>query len=230
MAAPLLLLIETSSPICSVALSSEGKLIAMKELHENANHASMLAVLIADMMKTVQITLKELDAVAISAGPGSYTGLRIGAATAKSLCFSLSKPLLAIDSLQALALGMSNHIQQSDHIYCPTIDARRDEIYFGLFDGNGKVIHPSVNIILNDSFLNYLPKDKMITVGGSGAAKCLHFENNRNLSFDYSTRPSAQWLIQQATENMLEKRFNDYHSFEPNYVKPAFVTASKSRL
>lgn len=230
MAPTLLLLIETSSPICSVALSSAGKLIAMRTLDENANHASMLAVLIDDVIKTAQITLKELDAIAISAGPGSYTGLRIGAATAKGLCYSLSKPLIAIDSLQSLAFGMSSRDHLSDSIFCPTIDARRDEIYFGLFDGSGKVIRPSENSILDSAFQHYLPEDKMITIGGSGASKCRHLGINRNLSFDYSTRPSAQWLIQQATENMLEKKFNDYHTFEPNYIKPAFVTASKSRL
>ncbi|MGB3076173.1 MAG: tRNA (adenosine(37)-N6)-threonylcarbamoyltransferase complex dimerization subunit type 1 TsaB, partial [Chitinophagales bacterium] len=108
MASTLLLHIETSSPVCSVALSRSGTLIALKELAGNANHAAMLTMIIDQLMNESKIEMKALDGIALSAGPGSYTGLRIGAATAKGLCFALDKPLIAVDSLQSLAVGMSS--------------------------------------------------------------------------------------------------------------------------
>lgn len=230
MPAPLLLLIETSSTVCSVALSRDGALIALQELQESANHASMLTVLLADVMKSANVTSKDLEAVAISAGPGSYTGLRIGTATAKGLCYSLSIPLIAVDSLQSMAFGMSQNCREPTTLFCPAIDARRDEIYYGLFDHTGQVVHPSGNIILNNSFLENLPTEQRIVIGGDGAIKCRKLGNYPNRIFDYTTIASAKWLIKPATASMLEKRFAHYPTFEPNYIKPAFVTASKRIL
>lgn len=228
MPAQLLLHIETSTPICSVALSERGNLVALRELPGNANHASMLAILIKEAMISSKLEFNALDGIVLSAGPGSYTGLRIGAATAKGLCYALSKPLITIDSLQSLAIGMQQKHECKASAYCPTIDARRNEIYYALFDERAVTIFPSANKILDETFLTDQPKDRTILIGGSGAQKCFQaLPHRNNLEFDFTTVASAQWMISPATDKLVAEEFADFKTFEPNYIKPAFITAKR---
>jgi tRNA threonylcarbamoyladenosine biosynthesis protein TsaB len=227
MSFPLLLLIETSSPVCSVALSGNGHIMALREISANANHAAMLIPMIDELIKEVHLNIQLLDGIAISAGPGSYTGLRIGAATAKGLCYSSGKPLIAIDSLQALAWGMSFNAAHSHAIYCPTIDARRDEIYYGLFGSNAVLIKPSNNSILSSAFLSDQRSGKPIIIGGSGALKCQPFLVGHTIEYDHVTTASARWMVMLAEEKLRNSDLSNYASFEPNYVKPAFISSGK---
>jgi tRNA threonylcarbamoyladenosine biosynthesis protein TsaB len=197
-----------------------------KEIIENANHASMLAVMIADVMRDQNMELRHLDAIAISAGPGSYTGLRIGAATAKGLCYGLSKPLIAVDSLQALAHGMHHRNSKSNSLYVPVIDARRDEIYYGVFGDEGAIIQDSCNAILDDRFLLQYDENKILILGGTGAAKSMKFLNRKNIMIDNQTFSSAEWMTMLAEVKWRERIFHDPVTFEPNYIKPAYVMNS----
>lgn len=230
MPSPLLLHIETSSSVCSVALSSGNTLLSLKETAGNANHAALLAVMIEEVLLEAKYDSHALDAIVLSSGPGSYTGLRIGAATAKGMCYALNLPLIAVDSLSVLAYAMS--ITADDHqcIFCPTIDARRDEIYYGLFNQNGEVIKPSVNTILTSDFLKDVPGDTRILIGGSGAAKCRQYVSSQWLGFDDITKPSARWLIPFGEILFARSEFTDPVYYEPSYIKPAFITSAKDAL
>src|SRR4051812_22300499 len=125
------LCLETSTKSCSVALGQNGKLLALKEsLDDKYSHAENLTLYIEDVCKQAKISLKYVDAIAVSKGPGSYTGLRIGVSTAKGLCYALDKPLIAINSLQAMAFGQISRLKTKDSgLLCPMIDARRMEVY-----------------------------------------------------------------------------------------------------
>lgn len=230
MTSPILLQIETSSSVCSVALSSGKSLLSLKEIAGDANHAALLAVMIEEVLVETKYDSKALDAIVLSSGPGSYTGLRIGAATAKGMCYALNKPLIAVDSLSVLAYAMSITADGQKRIFCPTIDARRDEIYYGLFDQNGEVIRPSVNTILTSDFLKDMPDDIKILIGGSAVAKCRQYVSGRWFEFDDLTKPSARWLVPLGELMFARSEFTDPVRYEPNYIKPAFVTSAKNVL
>jgi len=220
----MILNLETSSACCSVAFSHCGEILGFEEVIENANHAAILTVLIDELAKRHQINLHSLDAIGLSAGPGSYTGLRIGAATAKGLCFALSKPLIAVDSLQALAYGLYLRHLSDEFFYCPTIDSRRNEIYYGIFGWEGIMLRPSTHLVLNPSFLDVELQKKRVLLGGNGVEKCRNILNSENLIYDTLTRPSARWMLKLSEKKLQDKIFCDPVSFEPNYIKPAYIS------
>ena len=152
----LILNIETSTSVCSVALARDGKMIALKENNEGLNHSVLLGTYIDEILKDNHMDAHCLDAVAISMGPGSYTGLRIGVSMAKGVCFGAGKPLIAVPTLQALALSVSERIRE-EALYCPMIDARRMEVYTAFFDRNNQnVIDTKAEIVYENSFADLL--------------------------------------------------------------------------
>ncbi len=138
----IILNIETATSACSVALAKDGAVIAAEETTEGLAHAEKLTLFIKNLMERVSMPLSALDAIAVGTGPGSYTGLRIGTATAKGLCYALDKPLIAVPTLKAMAMGAAKKINRTDVLYCPMIDARRLEVYTALYDYMGKEILP----------------------------------------------------------------------------------------
>ncbi|HYV93181.1 MAG TPA: tRNA (adenosine(37)-N6)-threonylcarbamoyltransferase complex dimerization subunit type 1 TsaB [Chitinophagales bacterium] len=231
----LILNIETSSSVCSVCISRDREVILKKEDFSGTNHASMLAVFIQQLFQETKIGMKDLDAIAVSAGPGSYTGLRIGVVTAKGLCFSLDKPLIAIDSLQALASGLEKkipvpgtHDGKGNLIYCPTIDARRNEIYFGLYGREGEEILPSHNIILSSSIPFSIPDGHTVVAGGSGVLKCRQAWGDEPILYDDSVVSSARHMTFLSQKKFTVSMFEDIHSFEPHYIKPVYINTPRS--
>src|ERR1044071_1151451 len=146
----LILLLESSSSVCSVALARDGEVIAWREEHEANKHAEKLSVFCDEVLKETGTTPVQLDAVAVSGGPGSYTGLRIGTSTAKGYCYALNIPLIAVPTLEAMARGMRNAAAGGE-LVCPMIDARRMEVYSAIYDVNFIVISPVVPVVLDDS-------------------------------------------------------------------------------
>jgi tRNA threonylcarbamoyladenosine biosynthesis protein TsaB len=219
--------IETSSPVCSVCLSIDGEVVAEREDKSGTNHASLLAVFIRDLFAKNNLNIHQLDAVAVSSGPGSYTGLRIGVATAKGICFSLSKTLIAIDSLHALASGMIERNSVKGFLYCPTIDARRNEIYYSIVDGDSNVIVPSINIELSSVLPFSFLIDKQILIGGSGAVKCLQYWNSSLLTLGSVTNHSSRWMVPLSEKKFATNIFEDARDFEPSYIKPVFFNTQK---
>lgn len=223
-----ILCLETSTKSCSVALGKGGKLLALKEsIDERHSHAENLTLYVEDVFRQAKIHLKDVDAIAVSKGPGSYTGLRIGVSTAKGLCYALNKPLIAINSLQAMAAGYISKLKTKDSgLFCPMIDARRMEVYCAVYDAQlNEIRKTSADIIDADSFSDLLQKNKILFFG-DGAAKCRSAISHPNAIFIEDVNPSAQFMLPIAEKLFAEKRFEDVAYFEPFYLKD-FVDTSK---
>ncbi|MBA3648600.1 MAG: tRNA (adenosine(37)-N6)-threonylcarbamoyltransferase complex dimerization subunit type 1 TsaB [Chitinophagales bacterium] len=220
----LILNIETSTEVCSVALAKDGTVQRIYE-EDKQNHASGLSVMIERLFHDSGVLLSSLDAVAISAGPGSYTGLRIGTATAKGLCYALEKPLIAINSLHSLA---ANAIREcpSVSLYCPVIEARKSEIYYGLYNSDGVMIRPPDAIVITDQFLNSYIKNHKVLITGKNVSKYSPMWKHENIIFRKTTLPSASWMCTLTETWYHHKRFSDLLSFEPYYLKPAYIISS----
>lgn len=224
----LILHLETATTVCSVALSKDGNLIALKEQDGDYSHAENLTLFIEDVFKQAQLPLHAVDAIAVSKGPGSYTGLRIGVSTAKGLCYSLNKPLIAINTLQSMALGViANHAAKADALFCPMIDARRMEVYCAIYNAKGEEIKATAaEIIEEHSFADLLTKHA-IYFFGDGAAKCQEtFSTSPNAHFIADGKPSAKDMIASATAAFRNNQFEDVAYFEPFYLKD-FVAGKK---
>jgi len=223
---PTLLHIETATRICSVALSRDGQLLAMKESSEKNIHSSVITPFIEELLKETGISFPGLDAVSVSMGPGSYTGLRIGVSTAKGICFAQDKPLIAIGTLEALAWGAlemipgAKDIPEDDILVCPMIDARRMEVYNALYDNRLRVIKEvQAEVITADSFQKELTAHP-VWFTGDGAEKCREFfSGNKHARFIENPMPSARYLIEPAEKRFEAEQFEDTAYFEPFYLK-----------
>jgi len=217
-----ILCIETATQVCSVALSVDGKLSGLKETNEKHLHSRVLTTFVTELVKENNISLRDLDAVAISMGPGSYTGLRIGVSTAKGLCYSLDIPLIAINTLESMAMGMmevSDYDLRKNDLYCPMIDARRMEVYTAFFTPDGKEFRETkAEIIDENSYQEYLDNRKMLFFG-DGAAKCKDVLTNPNALFNESFIPSAKHMANSVLQKFDKKDFVDVAYFEPFYLK-----------
>jgi tRNA threonylcarbamoyladenosine biosynthesis protein TsaB len=225
----LILQIETATTVCSVALAQNGQVLAVKEVNERNVHAEMITLFIQDVCEQAGKQLKDIDAVAVSKGPGSYTGLRIGVSTAKGICFGLDKPLIAVETLQAMANGAADfsELYDADAILCPMIDARRMEVYTALYTTKGDLIKPTAAEIIDDnSFVEFAP-EKQLVIFGDGAEKCIQALAHRGkLTFLPDFSNSAQQLTQLAFQKFEAKQFEDVAYFEPYYLKE-FVAGVK---
>ena len=221
--------IETSSPICSVCLSHDGKVIGIKEANEEQNHASVLAPFIDDLIKSAGIRFKDLSAVAVSSGPGSYTGLRIGTSTAKGICFALNIPLIALDSLEIMANGyIGQNMPEAEILLCPLIDARRMEVYYALFSNKMEPIILSMNTILDTMFLSGY-KNHIVHLFGSGAQKLKQISFLQDKWYFSSFTHSSKFMSELSYKSYIEKKVANLAYFEPNYIKPFYDNTNKIR-
>lgn len=220
-----ILCIETATETCSVALAADGNTVALKELYEGNRHASHLTTLIAEVLKD---DLKSIDAVAVSMGPGSYTGLRVGVSTAKALCFALNIPLIAIPTLESLANSfLLQHPDLSASVnLIPMIDARRMEVYTAVFDTQLNQKLPTSALIINtESFEAQLMYPSYFF--GSGAAKCKTIITASNAIFEDHVKCSAEGMASLAQKAFDARRFEDVAYFEPYYLKDFVGTKAK---
>jgi tRNA threonylcarbamoyladenosine biosynthesis protein TsaB len=218
----LILSLETSTSVCSVALHQDGKILGTSEIHKEQSHASKLAVLIDEVLKLGGFTPNQLNAVAVSSGPGSYTGLRIGASTAKGLCFALNIPLIAVDTLFLMAM-QANAMNLGKAMLCPMIDARRMEVYCLITDAELQVIQPvEAKVIDEHSFQDFLQQRPVIFFG-NGAAKCKAVLQDKHALFLDQVYPSASALGIMAYEKFKRSQVEDLVSFEPFYLKEFLV-------
>lgn len=227
----LILSLETATTVCSVALAKDGELLALKEINGDYSHAENLTLFIEDVLQQANHNINDVDAIAVSKGPGSYTGLRIGVSTAKGLCYALEKPLIAINTLQHMAFaitnGLSHFTPSPKTLYCPMIDARRMEVYCALYDENNNCVMPTAALIIEEhSFDKYL-KDWVICFFGDGMEKCKDtLYKGSKTKFVIDQVPSAQNMILLAEQAYINKRFEDVAYFEPFYLKD-FVAGKK---
>ena len=216
--------IETSTKNCSVSLGLNGKLLALKEINNgNYSHAEKLHPFIASLLMEANINYKDLKAIAVSKGPGSFTGLRIGVSTAKGLCFALNIPLIAIDSLKILA----NSITIKKGFIIPLIDARRMEVYTSVYTFKFKQLAPIEAIIVDkNSFQEYLNKDLVYFVG-DGGKKLKTICSHKNARFNATLLPSSRDMIKLSYKKYKNGQTEDIAYFEPFYLKDFLITKAK---
>jgi tRNA threonylcarbamoyladenosine biosynthesis protein TsaB len=220
----IILNIETSTTNCSVSLSKEGETLVLKEDNNtNYSHAESLHVFINDVIKEAKLTLKDLDGIAVSKGPGSYTGLRIGVSAAKGLCFALNIPLISVSTLNALA----HQVVIDDGIIVPMLDARRLEVYSAIYDTTYNEIRGIEAQILEDSsFLEYLEKDTVYFIG-NGVDKTKNLITHPNAVFVEGKLPSANEMSSLAYAKYKKSDIEDVAYFEPFYLKDFIALKSK---
>ena len=220
----IILAIETTTKNCSVALFDNGILLQIKEQNSaDYSHAEQLTLFIKEVVRESNITLKEVNAIALSMGPGSYTGLRIGTSTAKGLCYTLDIPLISISTLKAMALGISE--AQQFELLCPMIDAKRMEVFAAIYDKNNKEVREvRADIVDKETYAEYF--NKSVLFFGDGAIKCKEIINNTNAKFIEDIYPSAKDLGALSYQKFVNKDIEDVAYFEPYYLKD-FVAGEK---
>ncbi|MBQ8222579.1 MAG: tRNA (adenosine(37)-N6)-threonylcarbamoyltransferase complex dimerization subunit type 1 TsaB [Bacteroidales bacterium] len=219
----MILCLETSTAVCSVALVEEGNVIALRESLDGQNHAEKITLFIDEVMKEANVAYKDLDAVAVSKGPGSYTGLRIGVSTAKGLCYAMEKPLIAIDTLEAMAWGFKvnkSMSQEVNKILCPMIDARRMEVYSAFFNEKLERTTETEALIIDENSFMELKQNHHLFLFGDGADKLFTlFEKEENITVVEKFHCSAAYMATLAEKALKEKDFVDAAYFEPFYLK-----------
>jgi len=211
--------IETATPVCSIALGKDGALLAHRTSVEHNVHSERLTVFIDELMQECGCDFNMLDAVAVSEGPGSYTGLRIGASVAKGLCYGLEKPLISIKTLQSMSHGMSVQCPDETALYCPMIDARRMEVYTALYDFNGNEIEPTTAKVIDAASFQEILSQQKVIFAGDGMEKCREVINAPNALFLTQFSHAAEWMIPLSEAKWNIRHFADVAYFEPFYLK-----------
>ena len=216
----MILCLETATPSCSVSLVHDGEVLAFEEDQKGQNHSEKITLFIESVMNKAGISYSRLDAVAVSMGPGSYTGLRIGVSTAKGLCYAAEKPLIAIDTLHAMAFGGKTKAASGNPVLVPMIDARRMEVYAEIFDENINKIEDTKAMIINENSFSEYKSDHEVWLFGDGADKCAElFANDNRINVIKDFYCSAKYMDKLAQQKLESKDFVDVAYFEPFYLK-----------
>jgi len=220
----LILQLETASTNCSVSLAREGELLASKEHNSPSfSHSEQLHLFIKEVLEEAGASLQQLNAIAVSKGPGSYTGLRIGVSAAKGLCYVLDIPLISIPTLKGLALQK----EIASGVIIPMLDARRMEVYAAVFNAAYEEVVPTSAVIIEPtSFSEFAEKGKVSLVG-SGAIKCKEVLVHPNFSFDDTLIPSSKTMSEEAYQKYKQGLFEDVAYFEPYYLKDFILQKKK---
>ena len=235
---PLILHIETATDICSVAISEGDQQLASVESGPERSHATLLNSFIRKCLKECGKELQQIDAVAVSKGPGSYTGLRIGVSTAKGIAYALQKPLLSAGTLESMAYGATSHGEIRDLILqfgsqlilCPMLDARRMEVYSGFFTRELEVVRAvSADVVDENSFDEILEKNHTCFFG-NGAEKCEEVLKHPNAHFIKGFNPSASHMINPVLDRFKKHLHEDVAYFEPFYLKDFIATTPKKKV
>ena len=227
-----IILIETSTALCSVALAEDGAITSYRESSAPKAHASLTAVFIQEMLAERGLTIADCDAVCVSMGPGSYTGLRVGVSTAKGLCFGSGKPLIAVGTLDTLVAQAAEEVAagegQAYKYIIPMIDARRMEVYTAVFEAGKQITETAPVIVDETSFTEYLEQGPCLFIG-DGAGKCADVIKHPNAHF-CQCWPKASAMLAPALEALRAGQFEDVAYFEPFYLKEFVATVSKKKL
>lgn len=222
-----ILSLETSTKVCSIALHDDGKLVADQTYHLEKSHSSLLPQIVKELLSNCEVELSSVDAYAVSAGPGSYTGLRIGVTTAKGLAFAAQKPLIGVSTLHAM-LHQIQKVHPEDAYFCPMIDARRMEVYCLLSDHEKQEWEISPLIVESNSFEDF--RDKPLYLFGDGAMKTKEVLNQENLVWLPNIHPSAREIGELAEVKFKKGELEDVAYFEPFYLKEFQTKPAKKLL
>jgi tRNA threonylcarbamoyladenosine biosynthesis protein TsaB len=226
---PVIFNIETSTPVCSCALSCNGEVILNKENFDEQSHSTLLGVFVEEIMTYVREKNIAIDAIAVSAGPGSYTGLRIGVSEAKGLAYGLDIPLIAISTPVIMASPIKDKVQP-EALLCPMIDARRMEVYATFFDTSLNVVREtSADIVDENSYTDLLDKQPIIFFG-NGAEKCKSVLTHPNAHFLNNIYPLASGMTPLAEKAFGDKNFVNVAYYEPHYLKEYVAVVGKNKV
>ncbi len=229
----LILNIETATTVCSVNLAKDGVIISERESREDKSHASLLTIFIEQILNEQHLNVSDLDAIAVSKGPGSYTGLRIGVSAAKGLCYGGNVPLIAINTLNSLAAFANTNAMKgnsSNYYLCPMIDARRMEVYTAVFDQSMKELQATNAAIIDEQSFAKLLEKNQVYFFGNGADKCRDLITHKHAHFIADIESTAQGMVHQAELALNNKQFEDVAYFEPYYLKDFIATTPKKPL
>lgn len=223
--------IETSTTVCSVAVSEEGHVIFSKEEYQGPSHAVLLGSFVDEALSLIDSHAIPLDAVAVSCGPGSYTGLRIGVSMAKGICYGRDLPLIGLSTLEVISVPVLLHQElPEDALLCPMIDARRMEVYAAIYDRALNVVRSvSADIIDENSYLEQLEQHPVYFFG-NGAEKCKERITHPNAHFIDNIHPLAKMMFPLAEKAMVNHRFEDVAYFEPFYLKEFVATTPRKNI
>ena len=225
----LILSIDTSTRVCSIAIHQDGEEIGHQVYHLQKSHSSLLPIIVKQLAENVDFQLSNLNAISVSAGPGSYTGLRIGTSAAKGLCFGLGIPLISIDSLDSMFEAVRYSVSE-DSLVCPMIDARRMEVFCNLRSIGGELVWESQPLILNENTFEEF-SDNQIFLVGDGAEKCYDlYQNHRHIKIIPGVYPNAFAVGKLAEAKFQENKFEDLAYFEPDYLKEYRTITPKDKL
>ena len=219
-----ILCVDTSSFICSISIFENLSLISSNSSEVEKSHSKLIIQLIDQSLKDAKIKINEVDAFAVSMGPGSYTGLRIGVSTIKGLCYTLEKPLISINTLEILSKSALNHINNyNDFFICPMIDARRMEVFTKMLDNDFNEVEKDKALILDDKSFNDIGGGKSIYFFGDGSNKFQKIINNKNFHFIDNIISSSKNMGELANIKYENNQFENLTTFEPFYIKDFFI-------
>lgn len=219
-----ILCIETSTTVCSVCVANETGVLAIREVNNGFTHAENLNVFMEEILKEAGLSYKQLSAVAVSKGPGSYTGLRIGVSTAKGLCYALNIPLISVDTLQSMAYGVKQK-HTGDMLFYPMLDARRMEVYTAGYNKDLKNTMPVQALVLDEESVAVFNAEGQLCFFGDGMPKAKDLLQRvfKNAIFEEQITPSSKNMSSLAFEKMTDKQFENTALFEPFYLKEFFT-------
>ena len=224
--------IETSTDVCSVAVSKDGVCLFEREDHEGPNHAVKSGVFVDEALSYVESQLMTLDAVAVSCGPGSYTGLRIGVSMAKGVCYGRDARLIAIPTLELLCVPvlLREKVKEENALLCPMLDARRMEVYAALYDrALNEVRSTQADIVDGETYRQWLD-EQPVYFFGNGAEKCMEAINHPNAHYIDGIEPLARWMFPLAERRFFQEKFEDVAYFVPFYLKDFVAKKPKTLL
>ncbi|MBP5315935.1 MAG: tRNA (adenosine(37)-N6)-threonylcarbamoyltransferase complex dimerization subunit type 1 TsaB [Muribaculaceae bacterium] len=224
--------IETSTDVCSVAVSEDSQVIFQQDDHSGPNHAERLGTMVDEALSFTDNHAIPFDAVAVSCGPGSYTGLRIGVSTAKGVCFGRDARLISVPTLEVLCVPvlLQEKVKEDNALLCPMLDARRMEVYAALFDRSLREVRPTqADIVDGDTYRAFLD-ERPVYFFGNGAAKCMEVINHPNARFIEGVVPLARWMFPLAERRFFDQKFEDVAYFEPFYLKDFVAKAARDLL
>lgn len=224
-----ILSIDTATEAASIALSVDGVALGMRTSSEQKDHASWVQVAIQELLHATGYHMRDIHAVAVSAGPGSYTGLRVGMATAKGICYALNIPLITENTLKIMAFAVREEYGSNagPALLCPMIDARRMEVFTAVYDNNLQEVQKPTACVLDDSTFKEELNNATVIFFGSGSAKWKHLCNHTNARFMETNIPLSSWLGKMATSLYLERKFADLAYENPVYLKEFYSYTKK---
>lgn len=228
---PLFLALETATEVMSAAVFRGTKLLGVQDYYLPQLHNRLVTECLRQLLLNIDLNIKEVQAVAVSAGPGSYTGLRVGASAAKGICMGLSIPLIAVSTLQGLAFSVNEWALQTDSLIIPMLDARRMEVYTAVYDASGNELVAPHPRILDEEPIQLLAENRTAILVGDGVAKTIPvYASDKNLILMPNVLPSARFFGTLIYQTWLEKRWVNIAEFEPLYLKEVMIRQGKKLL